>query len=406
MLNKLYCFDYIIVGAGIIGLSIARELIRQQPKATIAILEKENEIGLHASGRNSGVLHSGIYYKEGSLKAKFCLDGAREMAAYCYENNLPINRIGKLIVSQKPTDNKIIDLLYNRALNNGAKVEKIKQCELKKIEPYVNSATEDILFSPDTSVINPKIILLHIYHELINKNVTFFFNSQFTGIDLKKRKLVVGKASISYGHLFNAAGLYADRVAVLCGVEDRYVMIPFKGVYYEQVPNSSIQINHLIYPVPDMNVPFLGVHFTKSLEGKLYVGPSAIPVLGRENYSRMKGVNIKDAIDTFYEVSQQYLANKQGFRYYAHQEIPRFIKACFVASARALVPNIKASDLVKSSKVGIRAQLLDKHKRELVMDFIVSKSENETHVLNAVSPAFTSAFSFSKFIVNSFSSNL
>ena len=170
-------------------------------------------------------------------------------------------------------------------------------------------------------------------------------------------------------------------------------------MYYELIPQSSLKINHLIYPVPDMNVPFLGVHFTKSIHGKIYVGPTAIPVLGREHYNGIQGIKIQEAISTFKHLTGQYLTNKQGFRAYAHQEIPRFIKARFVESAKKLIPNLSEHDLVKSRKVGIRAQLFDKKKRELAMDFIVHSTQNETHVLNAVSPAFSSSFSFSKYIV-------
>lgn len=399
MLKQANNLDYVIIGAGIIGLSLARELSQQNPAAKIAILEKEPQIGLHASGRNSGVLHSGIYYKEGSLKAKLCLEGSRAMAAYCDEFKLPINRIGKVIVTQKAEDAPILDMLYQRALNNGAKVSLIKETDLKAIEPHARCATPLALFSPETSVVDPRAILTHIYQELIRNKVKVYFNSLCSKVDTKQKKLFFGGDEIAYGHLYNTAGLYADSVARACGLEDRYTMIPFKGLYYELASRSEIQINHLIYPVPDMNVPFLGVHFTKSVSGKVYVGPTAIPALGREHYRGFKGIKMKEALATFKELGQQYITNKQGFRYYTHHEIPRFVKSHFVSSAQALVPGLAKTDLVKSEKVGIRAQLFDKKQRELVMDFIISKTENETHVLNAVSPAFTSAFSFAKLII-------
>lgn len=398
--NKLYV-DFIIIGAGIIGLSIARQLIQQFPQAKIAVLEKEPEIGLHASGRNSGVLHSGIYYKEGSLKAQFCLEGSRAMAAYCDEHTLPINRIGKVIVPQNENDGPVLDMLYQRALNNGAQVSLINEHELKKIEPYAYSATGQALFSPETSVVDPKAILDHIYTDLKSKKINFYFNARCTQINIVNKTLYAGQQHFAYGHLFNTAGLYADQVAQACGLNNQYTMIPFKGLYYEMAPDSPITVNHLIYPVPDMNVPFLGVHFTKSVSGKIYVGPTAIPALGREHYYGTQGIKINEALHTFLELGQQYLMNKQGFRAYTHHEIPRFIKSRFVDSARALIPELQVKHLVKSLKRGIRAQLLDKNKRELVMDFIVHTTENETHVLNAVSPAFTSSFSFTQFIVNS-----
>jgi L-2-hydroxyglutarate oxidase LhgO len=170
-------------------------------------------------------------------------------------------------------------------------------------------------------------------------------------------------------------------------------------MYYELAKKSQIKINHLIYPVPDMNVPFLGVHFTKSIDGKVYIGPTAIPVLGREHYHGLKGIKLSETLEVFSEISKLYFKNKQGFRYYAHQEIPRFIKSRFIASAKSMVPSIKEDDIIKSTKVGIRAQLYDKQKQELAMDFIVKSTSNATHVLNAVSPAFTSSFSFAKYVV-------
>ncbi|MDP3705855.1 MAG: L-2-hydroxyglutarate oxidase [Legionellaceae bacterium] len=391
--------DFVIIGAGILGLTIARELRTQYPKSKIVVLEKEHQIGLHASGRNSGILHAGIYYKSDSLKAKFCLEGSRAMAAYCDEHHLPIHRIGKIIVPGKAADAAVLNTLYARAIENGTNVQLINGDDLRRLEPHARIEADLALFSPETAVVDPKSILKHLQESLIKQHVLFYFNHFCKTVNTKQKKISVGTHDMSYGHLFNTAGLYADQVASACGLQDRYTMIPFKGMYYELAPSSSIQINHLIYPVPDMNVPFLGVHFTKSIHGTIYVGPTAIPVLGREHYTGWSGIRMSEAVDTFRQLGRHYMTNKQGFRAYAHQEIPRFIKSRFVASARSLVPSLSASDLIKSKKVGIRAQLFDKQKQELAMDFIVSSTGNETHVLNAVSPAFTSSFSFSKHVV-------
>jgi len=400
MLKNSGSVDYVIIGAGIIGLSIARELTKHHPRAKIAVVEKESQIGLHASGRNSGVLHSGIYYKEGSLKARFCLEGAKAMAAYCDEYQLPINRIGKVIVAQKKTDIPVLEMLYQRALKNGAQVSLLQESELHSLEPEAFTGVGQALFSPETAVVSPKAILGHIYQKLLEHKVDFYFNSRCSAVNTKQKKIHLGEREISYGHLFNSAGLYADKVAKACGLDDRYTMLPFKGLYYELAPSSSINIKHLIYPVPDMNMPFLGVHFTKSVDGKTYIGPTAIPSLGREQYQGFQGLNIKETWETFFALTQQYIANAQGFRSYTHRELTSFIKRYFLASAQSLVPKLAEKDIMKSAKVGIRAQLLDRCNRELVMDFIVNNTENETHVLNAVSPAFTSAFSFSKFIIS------
>ncbi len=394
--------DFVIIGAGILGLTIARELRINNPSANILILEKENTIGLHASGRNSGILHAGIYYKSDSLKAKFCLEGLRAMAAYCDDNQLPIERIGKIILPTNQFEEEVAKDLFKRAEANGAFVRMLNTSELQEMEPLANLNTKLALFSPQTAVVAPKEILTHIYSWLLTKKVDFRFNSNCVDFAPKQRKIRVNNTEISYGHLFNTAGLYADKVARACGLTEDYTMIPFKGIYYELKKSSKIAIKHLIYPVPDMNVPFLGVHFTKSIDGKVYVGPSAVPVLGREHYSGITGIRMLESLEVFSQLGLQYLTNKQGFRNYAHQEVPRFIKSKFVEAARAMLPSITPEDLVKSKKVGIRAQLFDKKKKELAMDFIIRKTNHETHVLNAVSPAFTSSFSFAKYVVSSF----
>ncbi|WP_133129591.1 L-2-hydroxyglutarate oxidase [Legionella yabuuchiae] len=405
MLNNSFSADYIIIGAGIIGLSLARELRERQPQANIVILEKETEIGLHASGRNSGVLHSGIYYKEGSLKAQLCLQGARAMSAYCERHQLPIHRTGKIIVPSKPSDEGMLQTLYQRAQHNGANVSLIDAHELRKIEPEVAVTGNQVLYSPETSVIDPKAILAHLYHQLLKKKVVFYFNQPCRKIDTNRKKVFSKDAVISYGHLFNTSGLYADIIAKECRIAEQYTMIPFKGIYYELAAHSPIKVNHLVYPVPDMNVPFLGIHFTRSISGKTYIGPSAIPALGREHYMGLKGINVKETLGIFSRLGQQYICNNQGFRLYTHQEIKHFIKAGFISSAQRLIPRIQRTDLIRSPKVGIRPQLFDKHKKELVMDFMIKKTENETHVLNAVSPAFTSSFSFAKLLIDNFLCN-
>lgn len=391
--------DFVVVGAGILGLTISRELLKQYPKAEIVVLEKEPRVGLHMSGRNSGILHAGIYYKSDSLKAKFCLEGSRLMARYCDEYQLPIHRIGKLIVPAKPSDIEVLQGLHQQALQNGATVRMVKGQELWDMEPHVQCAGDMALYSPETSVVDPKAILEHLYQDLLNKGVKFYFNQPCHVLDVAQKRAVLRDHVISYGHLFNTAGLYADKIAKACGLTERYTMIPFKGMYHELRPTSALRINHLIYPVPDMNVPFLGVHLTKSIQGTIYVGPTAIPVLGREHYRGVKGIRWPEALETLMCLGQHYVTNKQGFRAYAHQEIPKLMKSRLVRSAQALIPDLKANDLVRSQKVGIRAQLFDKKKQWLCMDFMINHTKNETHVLNAVSPAFTSSLAVARHVV-------
>lgn len=392
--------DYTIIGAGILGLSVAQELLNQCPDARIEILEKEDRVGKHASGRNSGVLHSGIYYKEGSLKAKLCAEGAREMAQFCREHKLPLEEFGKVIVPTKQEDVPVIDILNQRALSNGAKVEIIDSQQLLEIEPNVNVIAGRALYSPHTSVVDSGAILSKLVEILKEKGVSIHYGVKVKDVDIKMNKIITETNPRSFNYVVNTAGLYADHIAQMfrCGMD--YIMLPFKGLYYDVSKDSGLKINGLIYPVPDLGLPFLGVHFTKNVNGKVFVGPTAVPALGRENYSGLNGARLLEFAPVLYCLAGQYISNKHGFRLYAHEESSRFLKSKFTSAAKALVPAITKTDLTLSSKVGIRAQLFDKKNKELINDFVVEGGESSIHVLNAVSPAFTSAFSFSRFLVN------
>lgn len=392
--------DFLVIGAGVVGLSIARELKQRVPKSRIIVLEKEAGLGRHMSGRNSGVLHSGLYYPESSLKARVCVDGMRAMATYCEERGLPIARLGKVIVPANEGDGPQLELLEHRAKANGARVEIIDSQRLREIEPEAHSVTGKALYSPDTAVIDPHAILDRLASELREAGVELRFGQRFEDVDVKAATARTGDDRIAYGHLFNSAGLQADRVAQAFGIGKKYTAIPFKGLYWKLAPNSGLTVNGLIYPVPDMNVPFLGVHFTKKVDGAIYLGPTAIPALGRENYHGLTGLEPTEIGPMLGRLLSLYTRNKQGFRNYAHAESLRFFRARFAEAARALAPNLRPEHLLPSDKVGIRAQLLDLEKGELVMDFLVEHGDNSTHVLNAVSPAFTSAFSFAKLVLD------
>ena len=348
--------DFIIIGAGIMGLAIARELKIQFPHANILMFEKEKQIGLHSSGRNSGVLHSGIYYPENSFKAKVCADGAIAMANYCEQHKLPINRLGKIILPTQCTQEDQLELLYQRARNNNARVEIIDEIQLKAIEPEANSATGKALWCPDTAVINSKAILSHLAASLENIGVTIKFQSKLEHV-LPNNGIRLNGTDYYYQHLFNTTGLNADVVAIKFGIADKYTILPFKGTYYRLDSQANITINKLIYPVPDLNVPFLGVHFTKLINGDVMVGPSAIPVLGRENYRGLKGINWEDGKSILFNLFKLYVRNQQGFRNYAHTEITRIFKSRFTEAARTMIPKINIENLLPSDKVGIRAQL-------------------------------------------------
>jgi len=394
-------YDLIVLGAGITGLSVARQQLIQDSDCKVLILEKELQVGLHGSGRNSGVLHSGIYYPTDTLKAKFCAEGAQLMAKYCIENDLPISRYGKVILPTKIEDDNQLDLLHKRAIKNGAEVEIISQNKLKQLEPEAYSITSRALYSPNTSVVDPHAVLNKIMLDLLGSGADIIFGEKIVSADVGKSIISTNKNNLyKYSHLVNCTGQYSDLVSKIFHVGEQYTLLPFKGLYYGLNKKSNIQINGLIYPVPDLNVPFLGIHSVKLVDGDTYFGPTAIPAFGRENYHGFSGINMNDATSISYHLLRQYISNKKGFRRFTHQEASLFLKSKFLENMRKIIPRLSSNDLDRSSKVGIRAQLLDKKRNELVMDFLIERKGNTTHVLNAVSPAFTSAFSFAKYILN------
>lgn len=398
MATRTRTADFAIVGAGIIGLALARELRRRHAGSSIVVFEKESEVGLHASGRNSGVLHSGIYYDAGSLKAMICASGSRELAEYCEEHGLPIRRCGKVVIAARESEDGELDSLLQRATANGAKAELIDTRQLAAVEPEACAPTGRALHCPDTAVVQPKAILGHLQQELAAGGVEFLFDNTVVAIDVSDGIAKSANSTVRFGHLFNAAGLHADRIALLCGVGSRYAILPFKGLYYSLLPSSGLCIRGLIYPVPDQRVPFLGIHFTRQVDGDVEIGPSALPSIGRENYEGLRDIHLAEATRIAGRILDQYVRNKRGFRRFAHTEALRLFKTKFADAARKLVPRLRSSHLGTASKVGIRAQLLDRETRDLVMDFVVEQGEHSTHVLNAVSPAFTSAFAFARVV--------
>ncbi|MEB3286048.1 MAG: L-2-hydroxyglutarate oxidase [Vampirovibrionales bacterium] len=390
--------DFAIVGAGIVGLTIAREIRNRYPDCSIVVFDKEAALASHGSGRNSGVLHSGIYYPEGSLKAKVCAEGARLLRQYCIERHLPLREVGKIILPVNATDYSQLDLLLNRARHNGVEAKRVDADQLRTLEPDAHTLTGSAIFIPNTAVFDPINILQAIASELQQQKVDILTRTPVISINPVQKSLQTPLGSYHYGYLINAAGLHADRLAKPFGVGENYRILPFKGLYYRLSPNSKCDIRHHVYPVPDLRVPFLGVHFTLSHSGTVYVGPTAIPAFGREHYQGLSGLDMVESPSILYRIFQQYLNNQQGFRHFTHQEAFRFLKPNFVKAAQALVPGVTSEDLVASPKVGIRAQLLDTKTLSLVHDFVLEKGEHSLHVLNAVSPAYTSAMSFARLV--------
>lgn len=391
--------DYLILGAGIVGLAMARALRLREPTARIVVLEKESQLAAHASGRNSGVLHSGVYYKPGTLRATLCAEGSKLLGAYCEENGLPIRRVGKVIVPTRAEEDPQLDVLYAQGLANGAEIHLIDDAHLRQIEPEAHSASGRALHLPQVAVIDPKALVHHLGQEIQENGIEVRLNTPCWKVDVAAAIAHTPTDKIHYGMLINTAGLYADRVAQTFGVGKRYTMLPFKGLYYQLQPTASLDIRGHIYPVPDLRFPFLGVHVTKTVTGEVTLGPTAIPALGREHYGLFSGLDVAETPAILLRLAGQYLANREHFRDLTHAEGLRFFKSNFAQAAQALVPRLRTEDLLRSAKVGIRAQLLDKSKNQLEMDFVVERGPRSLHILNAISPALTCAFRFSDFVL-------
>ncbi|RAP34004.1 L-2-hydroxyglutarate oxidase [Candidatus Marinamargulisbacteria bacterium SCGC AG-410-N11] len=386
-----------IIGAGIIGLSLAYELIQNGHK-DILILDKEPQSGVHASGRNSGVLHAGIYYKSDSLKAKFCLKGNKLWRQFCFDHNIPILDTGKVIVAKNESEKETLNQLYHLASHNGARVRLIDSKELHKIEPLAKT-TDIALMSYDTAIINSKLIMSIIEQKLNDsKQVNILYNQKVAQVE--PNIVVTQTTKIKYQLLINCAGSYSDKLAHQCGVDKKYRLIPFKGIYKKLIPKYNNLIHSNIYPVPDLRNPFLGIHFTKSMSKEIYVGPTAIPAFGAEHYGFFKGID-QDSLRIFMSDALLFFKNNK-FRSVALSEPKNYIPYYFYKEAKKLVKSLHYSDIVASSKVGIRPQLVNWDTKELVMDFLIEKKDNTIHILNAISPAFTSAPAFVKEIISKY----
>lgn len=393
---KSSSFDFIVVGAGIVGLTLARELALRKV-GRILVLEKESGVGHHASGRNSGVVHAGIYYAADSLRARFCVQGHRHLLNYAEQYQLPVLKCGKVIVATKPENVATLDTLLTRAKQNQVKAEKISLSQLKELEPEARSF-ESAIWSPETAVIDSKAVLKKLTEELAQLGVELVYNQEVLKIDPVQRTVKGTTQSWSYGFLFNAAGVYADRVAHQFGVGLRYRILPFKGLYWKSSTDYANRVKRLIYPAPDIRMPFLGVHITRTVDGKVLFGPTAIPAFGRENYSLLGGLDVFESPQISWQLLKMLIRNPGNFRSYVREEMARYWPKNFFNEAKSLVHDLKREDIGEFYKVGIRAQLMNLEKGQLEMDFVIEKGAHSLHVLNAISPAFTSAFAFAPYL--------
>ncbi|HKQ35274.1 MAG TPA: L-2-hydroxyglutarate oxidase [Nitrospiraceae bacterium] len=390
-------WDFVVVGAWVMGVSIAREL-RRRYRARVMVIEKEPLPGRHASGRNSGVLHAGVYYKAGTLKARLCVDGNRRMREYCVAKSIPLNENGKVIVARSHHELRSLRELYIRSQANGVCAELVDTSALKEIEPCAKTV-EQALYVKDTAVVNPQRVMEALVADSVEEGIEFRFNCAWRARE-EQDVANTSQGRIAYGHLVNCAGLYADKIAHQFDVGRQYRILPFRGQFYRLRPDSKVQVRGNIYPVPDLRNPFLGVHFTRRPEGEVTVGPSALPLLGREQYRGMAGANASDGLAMVSYLLRLFGRNQDHFRSVVWRELAKMSRAGFYREAEGLAVGFEPGDLLPGKEPGIRAQLVDTRTAELLNDFVIEPGHRSTHVLNAVSPAFTSSAPFAEHVVS------
>lgn len=389
-------YDFLIIGGGIIGLSIACELKKRWKESSCALIEKEADCGLHASGRNSGVLHAGFYNKANTLKAQFAKRGNQLLKEYCKEKKIEINSCGKLIVAKNESDLAGLDELLGRAQANNVELHLISRGEAEEIEPRVLTF-EKALFSPTTASVDPRQVIQALKEDAGRAGIALLTKCSYKG--KTSDGILTTKGPIAADYIINAAGLYADKIALDFGHSKKYRILPFKGLYlYSDEPIGSIRTH--IYPVPQLNYPFLGVHFTLSSIGQIKIGPTAIPALWREQYQGLSRFKSSEFLDIVGRQMKLFFSSTFDFKSLAIQEMQKYMGSKIVSLAGELLKGVHKSHYRQWGKPGIRAQLFDISKNKLETDFVLEGDQSSLHILNAVSPGFTSAFPFAHFVVD------
>ncbi|RLD13730.1 L-2-hydroxyglutarate oxidase [candidate division KSB1 bacterium] len=392
---SLQKFDVIIVGGGIVGMATALKL-SQQTKARIAVIEAEDHVAAHQTGNNSGVIHSGLYYRPGSLKAQNCVTGRKAMYAFCEQYNIPHDRCGKLVVATHEDELPRLQDLYERGLANGLQgLRYLKKAEeLQEYEPHVTGIAG--LLVPETGIVDYTVVTQKMADLIREAGHHLFLGHRFESLrkSADSLEVITNRETFETNYLVNCGGLQSDRIAKKCGVDPGLKIVPFRGEYYEIKPEKHYLVKNLIYPVPDPKFPFLGVHFTRMINGGREAGPNAVLAFKREGYTKFS-FSLRDTWETFTYSGFLHLAGKyikMGLGEYYRS----FFKPAFVKALQRLIPEIESKDLVPGG-AGLRAQALEKD-GFLVDDFRIVEAERMIHVLNAPSPAATASLSIGETI--------
>ncbi|MBA3488887.1 MAG: L-2-hydroxyglutarate oxidase [Longispora sp.] len=386
---------YVVIGGGIIGLAVAYQIAQERPDANVIVVEKESTWGAHQSGHNSGVIHAGVYYKPGSLKARFARDGSASMVEFCEAHGIPVEVCGKLIVATSEAELLGLNALRDRALANGLPVRLIDGAEAKEYEPHV--AAISALHVASTGIVDYGQVCEKLAELSEKAGVELRTNTRVTGIRPLSRGVMVETTGgeVTADVLVSCAGLHADRIAMMGGIRPPVRIIPFRGEYHELLHSRRKLVNGLIYPVPDPRFPFLGVHLTKMIDGGVHAGPNAVLALSREGYS-WGDVNLRDVFDSISFPGLWHIARRHFP--YGLTEVSRSLSTGrFAASLARLVPEITEADLTPS-RAGVRAQAV-KPNGEFVDDFLIVSKGCQVHILNAPSPAATASLEIARRIV-------
>lgn len=385
--------EVLIVGAGIVGLSVGIALLEARPNLKVLIIDKEDAAGQHASGRNSGVLHAGFYYSPDSLKAKFCRDGNLELRKLCRESSIPVQETGKVVVSRSSDEDARLDLLHSRGISNGVELELLDKSELSRFEPLAITY-QRFLWSPKTAISDPRAVTRSMVStfERLGGKLSYGQSAAF-----QRTKEGIRVENFSADYVINSAGAQSDRLAKKLGLAKDYAMVPFMGVY-RAVKSSTLPLKRLVYPVPHPVNPFLGVHFTLTLDGKVKIGPTAIPILGREQYSLFEGWSLADLGQAALATTALIRGEAHNFGEILKSELPKLREKSLVKESASLVPLALKVKGWQKKPPGIRSQLVNVKTGKLEQDFIVENFENSTHILNAVSPGWTSAIPFGRWV--------
>jgi L-2-hydroxyglutarate oxidase len=395
--------DVLVIGAGVVGLSTGIALLQSRPTLKVIVADKEKDIGLHASGRNSGVIHAGFYYSPDSLKAKFCRDGNFELRKLAKKYGIPVKDVGKVVVARNEDEDSRLDTLFERGIANGVELEIHPEEKLVEFEPLAITHNR-FMWSPNTGISDSIAIVKAMRDEFLSLGGEIHSDSKVNLIE-SNDEVYDSSNQFTFKHVVNAAGAQADRISRSVGVGTDYAMLPFMGVY-RATSKKNLPLRRLVYPVPHPINPFLGVHFTLTIEGKVKIGPTAIPIAGREQYSITEGWSSSDITQALKGVKSLISGDSHDFGAILKSEWPKMIQKLLIKESSDLVPSAKWARNWHRNPPGIRAQLVHLPTGKLEQDFIVTAKANSTHVLNAVSPGWTSSMPFGRFISVGVGANL